>query len=234
MEKDILEKEIAGFIGRLLRDQFGRGPGGVHCTLSGLFLTVHLTSFLSPMEKSLIERKQDIFVHKTRDLLMEKIINEIKSFTELTLKKEIRDFYYDWNLHLRSGMFLMVLPSSLQNDTAIPPYRNKEKVHHEIIEVSEEAQKTPQKTESILLNKRQLMIVRSGILVSIEKELISLGFDETLIIAKRSLEKRLLDEHRKNFEAYLHSEITDFFVGWDFKKDISYTLFIMNPDRNGT
>ncbi|WP_197280065.1 Na-translocating system protein MpsC family protein [Bacillus sp. FJAT-27251] len=92
-EKELIEKEIAGFIGRLLRDQFGRGPGGVHCTLSSAFLTVHLTSFLSPMEKSLIERKQGIYVHKTRDLLMERIINEITSFTELTLKKEIDDFY---------------------------------------------------------------------------------------------------------------------------------------------
>ncbi|WP_053362890.1 Na-translocating system protein MpsC family protein [Bacillus sp. FJAT-27251] len=137
-------------------------------------------------------------------------------------------------MNLRSGMFLMVLSTSLQNDDAPSTYRNKEKVHLEIIKVSEEAQKTPQKTESILLNKRMLMIVRSGILISIEKELIELGFDETLIIAKRSLEKRLLEEHLKIFEAYLQADIIDFFVDWDFKKDISFTLFIMNPGGNGT
>jgi uncharacterized protein YbcI len=230
-EKELLEKEIAGFIGRLLRDQFGRGPGAVHCTLSSPFLTVHLTNFLSPMEKSLIERKQGVYVHKTRDLLMEKIINEIKSFTELTLSQEVEDFYYDWNLSVQSGMFLMTLsPSDKKNFTTITSYRNKENVHREITEVSIEAQKPPQKTDSFLLNKRQLMIVRSGILVSIEKELIKIGFEETLIIAKRSLEKRLLEEHQRNFEEHLQSDILDFFVDWDFEKDMGYTLFIMNPN----
>ncbi|WP_054637221.1 Na-translocating system protein MpsC family protein [Thalassobacillus sp. C254] len=72
------------------------------------------------------------------------------------------------------------------------------------------------------------MIVREGILVPIEKELISLGKEENLKVAKRKLEKRKLNQGRR-FELLFNSTIKDIFVDWDFNLDRSIVTLILDP-----
>lgn len=227
MELMLLEKEISGYIGSLLRENFGRGPGNVFCTFTSPFVTVYITNFLSPMEKSLIGNRQSVYVQKTRDLMMETLEDEIKNYIEANTQEKVSEFYYDWNLDGKTGMFLLILEN--KQDFNFQPYMNREFIHQEIVDLSIEAEKAPEKTSSKLLNERTLLIIREGILVSIEKELIHLGFSETLKIAKRNLEKRLMSEHKKNFEKLLSARITDAFVDWNFEQDKSYTAFILKP-----
>lgn len=227
MEEATLEKEISGYIGRLLRENFGRGPGNVFCTISKPFASIYITNFLSPMENTLISNHQSVYVQKTRDLMMETLEEEIKSFIELHTEDKIKEFYYDWNLDAKSGIFLFVFDNDQPYDFAT--YKNKDMIHEEIKELSMEIQKAPEHTHSMLLNERTLIIVRHGILIKLEKEFIGLGFQETLKIAKRNLEKRVINQHRDNFEAYLNAKIIDYFIDWNFEQDKSYTFFILKP-----
>lgn len=98
MEVAMLEKEISGYIGKLLRENFGRGPGNVFCTISRPFVSIYITNFLSPMENTLLTNQQSVYVQKTRDLMMENLEEEIKSYIEFNTKDKIKEFYYDWNL----------------------------------------------------------------------------------------------------------------------------------------
>ncbi|MCM3664947.1 DUF2294 domain-containing protein [Mesobacillus subterraneus] len=227
MEAVILEKEISGYIGRLLRENFGRGPGNVFCTISRPFVSIYITNFLSPMENTLISNQQSVYVQKTRDLMMETLEEEIKYFIELHTEDKIKEFHYDWNLDAKSGMFLFVFENGQPYDFA--SYENKEKIHEEIGELSMEIQKAPEHTHSLLMNERTLIIIRHGILISLEKEFIGLGFQETLKIAKRNLEKRIINRHRVKFEAFLNAKVIDYFIDWNFDQDKSYTLFILKP-----
>lgn len=227
MEEATLEKEISGYIGRLLRENFGRGPGNVFCTISKPFASIYITNFLSPMENTLISNHQSVYVQKTRDLMMETLEEEIKSFIELHTEDKIKEFYYDWNLDAKSGIFLFVFDNDQPYDFAT--YKYKDMIHEEIKELSMEIQKAPEHTHSMLLNERTLIIVRHGILIKLEKEFIGLGFQETLKIAKRNLEKRVINQHRDNFEAYLNAKIIDYFIDWNFEQDKSYTFFILKP-----
>jgi uncharacterized protein YbcI len=227
MEVTMLEKEISGYIGKLLREHFGRGPGNVFCTISSPFVSVYITNFLSPMENTLLTNHQSVYVQKTRDLMMETLEEEIKSYIEAYTEDQIKEFYYDWNLDDKSGMFLFVFEKEQPYD--FKGYDNKNLVEEETIELSMEIQKAPEETYSTLLNERTLIIVRHGILISLEKEFIQLGFQETLKIVKRKLEKKFINHHRISYENYLGAKITDYFVDWNFAKDKSYTLFILKP-----
>ena len=230
MEKTSIEKELSGYIGRLFRENFGRGPGNVNCTYEAPFITVHITSFLSQMEKALLDNNNAVYVQKTRDFLMESLINDITSYVELQAGEQVDRFHYDWNLEEKSGMILMVLKDShraLQLFDA--PYPNKGNIHREIENISTEAQKEPDQTLSAVLKGRQLLIIREGILVSIEKEFINLGFRETLKIAKRKLEKTLIAERKGVLEKELEADVTDVFVDWDFERDKGYTLVMFKP-----
>lgn len=227
MEVTLLEKEISGYIGRLLRENFGRGPGNVFCTISNPFVSIYITNFLSPMENTLLTNQQSVYVQKTRDLMMETLEEEIKSYIESNTNDKIKEFYYDWNLDDKSGMFLFIFEQDQPG--RFDAYDNKNLVEQETIELSMEIQKAPEKTDSKLLNERTLIIVRRGILISLEKEFIQLGFQETLKIAKRKLEKKVINQHLHSYEKYLKANVTDYFVDWNFDRDKSYTLFILKP-----
>ncbi|WP_079509175.1 DUF2294 domain-containing protein [Mesobacillus jeotgali] len=222
-----LEKEISGYIGRILRENFGRGPGNVFCTISRPFVSIYITNFLSPMENTLISNKQSVYVQKTRDLMMETLEEQIKSFIQINTKDEIKEFYYDWNLEAKSGMFLFVFKNDRPYN--FKDFNNKELIERETVELSMEIQKAPEETYCKLLNERTLVIVRHGILISLEKEFIQLGFQETLKIAKRNLEKKVINDHRNAYEIYLNADISDYFVDWNFDQDKSYTLFVLRP-----
>lgn len=227
MEVSLLEKEISGYIGRLLRENFGRGPGNVFCTISSPFVSIYITNFLSPMENTLLSNQQSVYVQKTRDLMMGTLEEEIKSYIESNTKDKIKEFYYDWNLDEKSGMFLFIFEQDHLQDSH--SYVNKHLVEQKTIELSKEIQKTPESTYSKLLNERTLIVVRQGILISLEKEFIHLGFSETLKIAKRKLEKKVINKHLKSYETYLDAKVIDYFVDWNFDEDKSFTLFILKP-----
>ncbi|ESU33874.1 hypothetical protein G3A_04335 [Bacillus sp. 17376] len=227
MEVAMLEKEISGYIGKLLRENFGRGPGNVFCTISRPFVSIYITNFLSPMENTLLTNQQSVYVQKTRDLMMENLEEEIKSYIEFNTKDKIKEFYYDWNLDEKSGMLLFIFEKDQPYN--FDAYHNKNLVEKETIELSMQIQKAPEETHSKLLNERTLIIVRHGILISLEKEFIQLGFQETLKVVKRKLEKKVINQHQSSYEKYLNAEITDYFVDWNFDKDKSYTLFILKP-----
>ncbi|WP_409299988.1 DUF2294 domain-containing protein [Peribacillus sp. SCS-155] len=222
------EREIGSYIGRLLRENFGKGPGSVYATVAYPFITIYIKDFITPMEQRLLDQGDNIaYVQKIRDMLMETLIPEIKIYIKMRLGVEIKEFYYDWNLHTSSGMFVAVTP---ENHTSLSAfYQNQENVHHEIISMSEEAQKTPGKICSYLLNPRTLLIIRKKILIRIEMELISLGYNETLTIAKRRLEKKLLHSHKENLEIYLGARVENFFVAWNFEEDKSGIVIILQP-----
>ena len=49
------QTELASYIGKLLRDNFGKGPESVFVTIDQSVITIYLRNFISPTEKILIE-----------------------------------------------------------------------------------------------------------------------------------------------------------------------------------
>lgn len=224
---DILTKQqdVGSYVGKILRDTFGKGPESVFVSINNSIITIHLRNFISPMESVLMARDEEKTVQQTRDILMQSLIPEIKAYVKIVTGIEIKEFYYDWGLHNKSGIFVGI--SSEDEKIKMEDYSGKEALHNEIINISIRAQKAPEEIYSSFLNPRTLILIRNGILVSIEKEFIRLGYQEVLLIAKRNLEKRLL-HNNTYFETILNRRVMDIFVDWDFTLDRSVMVFILN------
>lgn len=229
MDKRSIQSEMSSYIGKLFRDNFGKGPASVFVSLEEPYVTIYMKDFLAPMERVLVGQENNDKVEETRDLLMGELIPDIKATFRATAGIELDSLYYDWSLSNRSGVMIGVLSTSQNMNEEPQTYPNQDQFHQEIDKVSVKAEKSPEAINSYLLNDRTLLVERTGILVAIEKEMIRMGFSDHLRVSKRHLEKRLLNH--APFEQILNTNIEDIFVDWDFSKDRSYILFILKPSK---
>ncbi len=190
MEKTSIQVELASYLGKLLRDHFGKGPSSVYVSVNKPFITMHIRDFIAPMERVLIDQGKLLKVEELRDHLMEELLPEIKATVQTMLGVNISEMYYDWSLENRSGMILSVLSES---DHQLKDYPQKEAIQQETAVISEMAEKVPAHIDSCFLNNRTLLIRRDGILVRIEKELIVNGFEEALRLSKKRSGKAIIE-----------------------------------------
>jgi uncharacterized protein YbcI len=229
LDKNTLLTDLNSYIGKLIRDRFGKGPESVYVSMNSHTISFHIRGFLTPMEMVLMNQKEQMTVQKTRDLLMDSLVSEVITYIKVVAGFTIDEFYYDWSLQNRTGVFVGISHSpDHDSKQTTEQYENKEKVHHQISIISKQAEKIPNEIFSYFINPRTLIVIRKGILVSIEKELIELGHAEVLKIAKRTLEKRLL-HNNMNFKELLKANVIDLFVDWDFARDKSVIVFVLKP-----
>ncbi|SEO81155.1 Uncharacterized conserved protein [Paenibacillus sophorae] len=105
-------------------------------------------------------------------------------------------------------------------------YAKQDEVHNQINEVSSKVQRFPDFTVSWWINPRMLIIKREGIMIPLEKELIELGYENTLKTTKRKMEKRYLET--TTIAPLLGKELADIYVDWDFDKDKSVIAYTFN------
>src|SRR5690606_6649402 len=128
------ETEIGAYTSTLLRNHFGKGPTSVYVTIKKPYVVIHFRGFLSPVEKILLKQNEWKRVLETRDLLLDDlkplIIEELLKMTGL----DIREFYADWNLSLKTGMFLGVLDEKAAAEDSVWPKELDQEAFHNRIE----------------------------------------------------------------------------------------------------
>lgn len=222
--------EIAGYIGKLIRENFGKGPTSVYVTLEHPFLVIHLRDFLAPMEAILVSQGEEKRVQETRDLLFEQLQTEMRAQLEVIAGITIREMYFDWDLQQKRGVILGVMSEDTSECEAHwPAHLNYRKFNDKVIELSEWGQKVPATTESFWLNDRTIVIKRTGIFVEIEKALIQAGYTNELKEVKKPLELRMI--HRASLESLIDGKITETFVVWHFTGDKGYAVLIVQPKK---
>lgn len=225
-----LESQVSGYISTVLREHFGKGPSTVFINMKHPFITIHIRGFLSPTESVLIKKHEHQKVAEIRDLLMNDIRTEIQRNLWKITKFDIKDIYTDWNLDRETGLILGVMEEEVDESSFDwPADVDEEAFKEEINRISKKGQKLPESTDIYWLNDRTILILRTDVLVQIEKELISRGFTEQLQLTKRPMEYKLLDE--ANLEPILERKITDSFVNWDFLNNLGYTVLVLESKR---
>ncbi|UFT99993.1 DUF2294 domain-containing protein [Radiobacillus kanasensis] len=227
---DISEKtaQMSKYISKLLQENFGKGPGAVHVSIGQGFVIIFIRNFMSATERVLMKTKNEDTVHKTRDAIMEDLTPSITTTMHDLFNTDVYEFYFDWNLHNKTGMFVGVIeqPEDVQQIS----FEGQQKLMEEIDLISHSVQRTPDINECYQINDRAFVNVREGLLVPIEKELIRLGHEELLLLTKRKLEKSFL-HNNSHFQKILHRRIVDIFVDWNFELDKSVILIITSPTQ---
>lgn len=229
MNEKYFQNEIASHMGKMLRDAFGKGPQAIYVSVEHPFIIIYLRNFLTPTEKILLSQGQIHVIEHTRDVVMASLIPEIKAYLLLLTGMDNLEFYYDWELHNHSGILVGYrFDGSSFKFGSQGNYDGKEELHSEIGWMSHRIQKKPDQIDSIIINKRTIVVVRSGILIDLSKELIRLRDEELLKQAIKKLEKKYLRDN-KHMEQILNVKIVDVFVDWDLERDRSVIVFILNP-----
>lgn len=219
---------IASYTGKLLRDHFGKGPESVHVSIGHRFITIYLRNFITPSERVLLEQDHELIIDQMREKLIHMMIPEISSYIEIVTGFKPREFYYDWALHNKTGMLVGICSEPISDGLVVrDQFEGKVELEQEIIKISSLAQKSPETVESYEIGSRTLVIIRKGILVRIEKELIRLGHQELLKGVKRNLEKSLL-HNNSSFDYILKKNVLDCFVDWNFEIDKSVILMVLS------
>ncbi|WP_059049092.1 DUF2294 domain-containing protein [Paenibacillus senegalimassiliensis] len=229
MNKNSFQNKIASHIGKMLRDAFGKGPQSIYVSIDRTFIVIYLRNFLTPTEKLLLSQGQIRLVQHTRDIVMASLIPEIKAYLTLLAGINTVDFYYDWELHNRSGVLIARQAGVWVDEPQIPSvYKGQEKLHQEIGWVSDQIQKRPEEIASFMINDRTLLVARSGVLIDLTKELIRHQLEEPLKQAINHLEKKYL-RNNTSIEQILNTTLVDVFVDWDFASDTSMMVLILMP-----
>nr|WP_172254217.1 Na-translocating system protein MpsC family protein [Saccharibacillus deserti] len=213
---------VTSYVGKLLRTRFGKGPESVNAFLCERCLVLHLRNFMGPVEKFLLTQEEEKAFRYTRELLMESLLPELKSFLQEHTGLNVSEFYYDWGVHNASGVIVGMFNTA---PGALEDYPGKEDVHEQVVKVTAAIQKVPEHIDSWWVTPRMLAVFRQGITVLLEKEMVELGYTEVLKATKRRLEKRMLEQDA-NAGTILNKTLTDLYADWDFDRDRSVVIYI--------
>lgn len=226
-----VQAEIAGYISNLLRSHFGKGPTSVYVTINKPYIVIHFRGFIAPMEAVLLKQGEWKRVLETRDLLINELKEDIKENLQRIAELDVWEFYADWDLEKESGLLIGVSEESAdEEDFDWPSHINQDAFNEKISKASEKAEKVPGKLQSFWLNDRTILIRKDEILVGIENALIAEGYGEILKLVKRPLERKLLVDAQP--EEILKSKVAEIFLDWNFKEDIGYIVFLLEPKKN--
>ncbi|UOF91662.1 DUF2294 domain-containing protein [Fodinisporobacter ferrooxydans] len=219
--------QLGNYTSQLLRKNFGRGPESCYATFRTPFVIFYIRGFLSPMEEVLLKQGHSDTIDVSRSIVIESLLPELKGVIQVTLETEIREFYHDWNFPNNTGIIAAVMdPTSSQVEPLDDGFPVQEKLEYEITRISHMVEKTPDKIESFQISPKLYVVMRTGILVPVEKALVAKGYQQILAVTKDEMEKASF--HRDGvFEEVFQQQVADIFVDWNVKEDKSLMCFVL-------
>ncbi|GAB6991168.1 Na-translocating system protein MpsC family protein [Paenibacillus pini] len=222
---------IASYTGKLLRDHFGKGPESVVVSVLQPYITIVLRNFLTPSERILLQQHHEGIVLQMRDKLMQVVIPEMINELEKITGIRNDQYYYDWNLFRNTGMIVLVcseMERGIEHHCPKSDFPHSRELTTELLRMNELTLKIPDHIHSYELNAKSLLIVRTGVMVQLEKDLVRLGQGDLLKSVKRNMEKEYI-LRSKELELLLGHAIQECFVDWNYERDQSVLLLLLNP-----
>ncbi|RXT06535.1 Na-translocating system protein MpsC family protein [Ammoniphilus sp. CFH 90114] len=228
MSPEIQQKllEISSLTSRMLRKSFGRGPESCQAYLKYRYLVITIRGFLSPMESILLEHGNVDDIDISRGIVMNNVLAQLRGVLELEFQQDVQDFYHDWNYTRNTGVIMIVFEQDILPGDNFEPFLEQTPLLDEVNRISEMVQKVPDRTEAYQITPSIYLVLRVGILITLEKALIAKGFQQTLLVTKDDLEKGFF--HRSGpFQEIFNQRLSDIFIDWNLNDDNSLMCIVL-------
>jgi len=223
-------KNISSYVSKLLRQNFGRGPEACFASAGSRFLVITVRGFLSPMEEVLLQHDKLDSVDQTRSIIVSTLLPEIRGVISVSLGVEVDRFFHDWNYNSNAGVIIAVFEEELpflQRAAAQKAAEVKidlDAFREEVNRISGYVQKVPDGLSIYPISTKLILVLKTGILIPIEKALIARGFGNELRLAKDELEKKHFQQS-PIFSRLLGDTLENVFIDWNFQNDESLVCF---------
>lgn len=223
---NMVQQEISSFLGRIFRKNFGKGPELIYVSIRYSFISIYLKNFLSHMETVLLELDQEVTVRELRESIMQKLIPEIQSYIQSLTGTEVTEFYFDWDLQRKSGIILGISPKPFdQCDSKPSENDNQSQLDQQLLRMIQHTYKEPDPIDTYQMNDRTILVIRHGKWLAIERELIRLGNEKIVGMAKKNMDRAMIQT--SGLESVLGSKIDDFYVIWNAALNQSIFIIIL-------
>ncbi|KIL35802.1 hypothetical protein SD71_10350 [Cohnella kolymensis] len=205
----------------LLRN-LGLIPEDITVSLDERCLTIQLHHLFTSAQETMVRLDQHD-MRATRDLIVDYVIPDLGDFINKVSGIKFESMYYDWNDSDSSGL-IIGLPQGSRYREHEDYYPGKDEIHRQVAKITYDVQKVPDSIYSFWTGDNMLVIVREGLFIKLEKELIKLGFTDGLWTAKRTLERQsFLSEAQAT--AILKRKHRALYVDWQFELDKSALVY---------
>lgn len=219
--------DISGLTSKLLRKNFGRGPDSCNAFVHHRYLVFYIRGFLSPMEGILLANGSVDHINFSRNIVMNAVLSNLQGILEMEFKQDIADFYHDWNYDRNTGMITVVFEREISPCMeTLDHFPEHDPLIAEVERLSALVQKKPERTEAYRVSPKLYLVKRTGILIPLEKALISKGFQQVLLDTMNDLEKSSFNPNG-GLKDIFKQPIADIFVGRNLIQDNSITCFVL-------
>ncbi|MFD2614781.1 hypothetical protein [Paenibacillus gansuensis] len=213
MARDV--ERVTKLVREVLLHTFNTEPQVLEIKDDGDYLLVYMRNFMLPYTMVGDEYTE------IRVPMFTSVVPKVAEYvTEVTNLKNT-PIFFDWYPENRSACLTVLLKDPVSLDNMYP---KKAEVHLETNIITKDVEKLPEKVFSFWADPSHFIIIRQGFLIQIEKELIKLGFQDTLRISKRSLEKAYFDNHLM-IAKLLGKHPSGVYLDWDFQLDWSVLVY---------
>ncbi|OWR28880.1 hypothetical protein CDO73_16845 [Saccharibacillus sp. O23] len=211
----------------ICKTQFGKQPDSIEIRANDRCCLIFYRGLVDPGDSRLPDDPDERYSH-VYILLEQFIFPALTPKIEALSGRRVEYAFMDWKVENNTSMiaaFLVPLDEPMPEDL----YNGKAQLHSDIESITEKVQKTPVKIESFRLDDDILMIIRKGLLISLEKKLVKKGFNTQLRIAKRELE---LDRFIEGIPIrdLVGRDLETAYIDWSFKDDVSLLLLKLSEE----
>ncbi|OWA37758.1 hypothetical protein B9G55_06860 [Saccharibacillus sp. O16] len=211
----------------ICKNQFGKKPDSIEIRANDRCCLIFYHGLVDEKDDRLPSDPDERYSH-VYILLEQFIFPMLKPKIEAASTRHVEYVFMDWKSETNTSMiaaFLIPLSDPLPEDL----YAGKAQLHSDVESITAKVQKTPVRIESFRLDPDILMVIRKGLLISLEKKLVKKGFNTQLRIAKRELE---LDRFMEGLpiRELLNRDLEASYIDWSFKDDVSLLLLKLGDE----
>lgn len=202
----------------LCKSQFGKPPESIDIRSNERCMLFFFRGLTEAKDERLPKAPDERYTH-IYILLEQFIFPSIRPKVEKATGKKTDYAYIDWKIESDTALIAVLLKPG-DKEYAEDLYEGKAELHRVVESVTEKVQKSPVNIESFWVEDDLLLVIRSGLLINLEKKLVKKGFNSQLRVAKRELElDRFLEE--LPIQELLHRELNVAYLDWAFEDDLS-------------